>query len=291
MKSMSENSPFRRVAILGTGLIGGSFGLALRDRFPGTIISGFDRPQVLDCALVRGAITEGSRDLANAVRGADLVYLALPVGAAIDSLAAVAAAAAPHALVTDASSTKVVICTAAKDHFKSGARFLGGHPMAGKESSGVGGADANLFRGARYALISTEPDSDPRVQAFASLLRQMGAQPVYLDADTHDWAAAIISHLPQMCALALARVVQDETDETGLPLALAGEGLRSALRLAGSPYGMWRDIGLTNKHNIVRALDRLSQAVDHLRTNLASRELEQEFAVANDLYKTLNKLQ
>ncbi len=115
-------------------------------------------------------------------------------------------------------------------------------------------------------------------------------QPSWCDADTHDWAVGIVSHLPQLVAVALARVVQDETDETGLPLSLAGHGLQDTLRLAGSPYSVWRDILLTNKDNVSRALDRLAQAVDHLRNRLASKELEQEFQSANELYKLLRKL-
>jgi prephenate dehydrogenase len=110
---------------------------------------------------------------------------------------------------------------------------------------------------------------------------------VWLDAETHDWAAAIASHLPQLLSVALAGVVRDETDETGLPLALAGQGLRDMVRLAGSPYEVWRDVCLTNTDNIARALDRLAQAVDHVRTRLASRELQDEFAAANELYKML----
>ncbi|MGB6472127.1 MAG: prephenate dehydrogenase dimerization domain-containing protein, partial [Candidatus Acidiferrales bacterium] len=114
---------------------------------------------------------------------------------------------------------------------------------------------------------------------------------VWCDADTHDWAAGVVSHLPQMVSIALARVIADETDETGLPVSLAGSGLRDALRLAASPYSVWRDICLTNTDNIARSLDRIEQAVSYLRTRLASRELEQEFHAANELYKTLHKLQ
>ncbi len=119
----------------------------------------------------------------------------------------------------------------------------------------------------------------------------MGAQTVWCDAETHDWAVGIVSHLPQLAAIALARVVADETDETGLPLSLAGPGLQDTLRLAGSPYAVWRDIVLTNKENVGRALDRLEQAVEYLRTHLASKELEQEFSSANELHKLLRKPQ
>ena len=161
--------------------------------------------------------------------------------------------------------------------------------MAGKETSGIARADAELFSGARYALIGSEDDPDPRVQGFASLVRAQGAAPVWCDAETHDWAVGIVSHLPQLLAVALARVVQDETDETGLPLSLSGPGLQDMLRLAGSPYGLWRDVAHTNTENIARALDRLEQAVGYLRTQLTSKELEQEFLVANELHKQLKK--
>jgi len=280
---------FERLAVLGTGLIGGSFALAVRQHFPAISIVGFDRNEVLARARACDAIHEGSGDIATAVHGADLVFIAVQIGPAIEALPAIAKAAAPHALVTDACSTKTVLCRAANELFRSGARFLGGHPIAGKETSGIEQADAELFRGSRYVLVAREDDADPRVQRFAALLRTIGAEPDYCDAETHDWALGIVSHLPQLTAVALARVIQDESDETGVPVRLAGSGLETALRLAGSPYGIWRDICLTNTENISRALDRLAQAVDFLRTHLASKDLEQEFRTANDLYKLLTK--
>ncbi len=289
MPSTTSAIPFSRVAFLGTGLIGGSFGLALRKHFPDISIVGFDREETLQAALARGAVPETAHDVAAAVRSADLVYVALPIGATIEALPAIAGAAKDGALVTDAGSTKTIICRAAKTFFAGGARFLGGHPMAGRETSGIARADAGLFSGARYALVGSEDDPDPRVQGFASLVRTLGAEPVWCDAETHDWAVGIVSHLPQLLAVALARVVQDETDETGLPLSLSGPGLQDMLRLAGSPYGLWRDVAHTNTENIARALDRLEQAVEYLRTQLTSKELEQEFLVANDLYKQLKK--
>ncbi len=281
--------PFRRVAVIGTGLIGGSFALALRKYFPRIHLTGFDRPNVLEHARARGALDQSTADLAGAVRGADLVYSALPISAAIESLSAIAGAAEPHALITDACSTKAPICRVALGHFRGSALFLGGHPMAGKEQSGIEHADADLFRGAPYVLIGQESNPDSRVQQFAGLLRSVGAQPVWTDADTHDWAVGIVSHLPQLVSVALARVVQDETDETGLPISLAGPGLHDMLRLAGSPYSVWRDVLLTNTDNVSRALDRLAQAVDYLRTRLANKDLEQEFHAANALYRILQK--
>src|SRR5277367_32701 len=286
---MANTVPFRRVAIIGTGLIGGSFALALRQLFPSVSFVGYSRGGSSGRAGAAGVVDEATSDLATAVSGADLVYIALPIGASIESLGAIAKSAEPNALVTDACSTKTVICRAAEDHFHGGARFFGAHPMAGKEQSGVEHADAKLFRGAPYALMGLEADADPRVKAFVEIVRAIGARPIWSDPETHDCAVGIVSHLPQLVSVALARVVQDETDETGLPLTLSGSGLQDMLRLAGSPYDIWRDILLTNTDNISRALDRLAQAVDHLRTNLASKEMQQEFQAANDLHKQLRK--
>src|SRR5579862_4043645 len=286
---MAGTFPFRRIAVIGTGLIGGSFALALREQNPSVSLVGYARPDSAQQARERGAIDEVATDFANAVRSADLVYIALPIGAAIEALPAIAAAAEPHALVTDAGSTKSAICRAAASHFRAGARFLGGHPMAGKEVSGVEHADAHLFHNAPYALIAAEVDSDPRVTHFVEVVRAMGARPVWSDAETHDWAVGIVSHLPQLLSVALANVVQDETDETGLPLTLAGPGLQDMLRLSGSPYEVWRDVFLTNTENVSRALDRLAQAIDHLKTRLASKELQAEFHAANELYGLLRK--
>ena len=289
MSSLKNAIPFSRATVIGTGLIGGSFALALRRHFPNITITGFDEPDVANRALGRDAVQEITGDMASAVRGADLIYMALPIAKILELMPLVAGHAKPEALVTDAGSTKISICAEGAKLFRNGARFLGGHPIAGKEVSGIENADENLFRNTRYPLIAEENDADPRVQAFARILRTVGAVPVWCDAETHDWAAGVVSHLPQLLAVALASVIRDETDETGLPLSLAGPGVKDMLRLAGSPYGVWRDITHTNSENIARALDRLGQAIEHLRTNLTSKELEKEFRAANEIYRSLQK--
>jgi prephenate dehydrogenase len=288
---MADAPPFERVAVLGTGLVGGSFALALRRAYPQTRVIGWDLARVAQHAVDRGAVHEAAGSLAEAVDGADLVYLALPVGATLDVLPTIAAYPDRKWLVTDACSTKASICRVAEKHFRPPARFLSGHPLAGKELSGIENADPDLFREAKYALIANAEDPEERLAKFASLLRGFGAEVAWCDAETHDWAVAIVSHLPQLTSIALARVILDELDETGLPVSLAGSGLRDVLRLAGSPYSVWRDICLTNTENISRSLDRLSQAIDQLRTLLRSRELEDEFHSANELYKILHNLQ
>jgi prephenate dehydrogenase len=311
---MPASHLINRVTILGTGLIGGSFALALRKYTTDIHITGWDRPEVLHAAQSRGAIDAGfSGELAPALKNADLVYIALPIGTTLDLLPEIARLAAPNALVTDACSTKVRIAEDAADLFSEDSTnlFLGGHPMAGRELSGIAHADADLFRNNTYALISpsavgaglapsSDPavispaaiaqKSDPRISALLKILEKIGARPLWLGAQQHDYAVGLASHLPQLAAVALGSFLYDHLDENGLPITLAGPGLRDSLRLAGSPYSTWRDIVLTNKEVLSAALDLFARRLDDLRERLASRDLEADFDAANELYKLLRSL-
>jgi prephenate dehydrogenase len=284
----------QRVTILGTGLIGGSFALALKKYTPDMHIVGWDRPDVVLEAKQRGALNEGLfASLEPAIRRADLIYIALPIGATLDLLAEIAEHAPSHALVTDACSTKMRIEQAAVELFsdEDGPIFLGGHPMAGRELSGFSHADEDLFRGATYALIGAAAEShDPRVSAFTKIVEKIGARPLWLGARQHDDAVGLASHLPQLAAIALGSFLYDRLDENGLPITLAGPGLRDSLRLAGSPYAMWRDIVLTNRDVLAAALDLFARRIDDLRERLGSRELEADFDAANELYKLLRSM-
>ncbi len=289
----------QRVTILGTGLIGGSFALALKKYTTDIRIAGWDRAEALREARSRHVIDDVHHgDLAPALRGADLVYIALPIGATLDLLPDIARHAPGHALVTDACSTKFRIVQAAGEHFAEGPLFLGGHPMAGKEVSGISNADADLFRGNTYALTtdllrsagSEEEERDPRIAAFVKILEKIGARPFWLGAEQHDDAVGLASHLPQLAAVALATFLYDRLDEKGLPITLAGPGLRDTLRLAGSPYSTWRDIVLTNKEMLSAALDMFARRLDDIRERLGSRELEADFDAANELYRLLRGL-
>jgi prephenate dehydrogenase len=291
---MSSGHIISRVTILGTGLIGGSFGLALHKYATDICVAGWDRSEIAREAQSRAAIDKSfSGDLAPALQNADLIYIALPIAATMDLLPEIARHAPAHALVTDACSTKVRITQAAEEGFPAdnGPLFLGGHPMAGKELSGIAHADADLFRGNTYALIGASPaQEDPRVAAFVKILEKIGARPLWLGAPQHDYAVGLASHLPQLAAVALAGFLYDRLDENGLPITLAGPGLRDSLRLAGSSYATWRDIVLTNQEVLSAALDLLARRLDDLRERLASRELEAAFDAANELYKLLRSL-
>jgi prephenate dehydrogenase len=289
----------RRVAVLGTGLIGGSFALALKKSLTDIFVSGWDRPEVVRQREARHAFDETfSGNLGLALAKADLIYVALPISVTLDVFPEIARHASASALVTDACSTKLRIMEEAGQLFagNSGAIFLGGHPMAGKELCGIAAADADLFRGHSYALIAegdaiaTPTASDPRIAAFVKILEKIGAQPLWIGAQQHDYAVGLASHLPQLAAVALASFLYDRLDENGLPITLAGPGLRDSLRLAGSPYSTWRDIVLTNKELLSASLDLFARRLDDLREKLASRDLEADFEAANELYKLLRSL-
>ncbi len=283
-----------RVTILGTGLIGGSFGLALRKYTTNIRVFGWDRPEVVREAQSRAAIDRSfSGDLAPALQDSNLIYIALPIAATLDLLPEIARHAPAQALVTDACSTKVRITESAEEHFSSerGPLFLGGHPMAGRELSTIAHADADLFRGNTYALIgASSAQENPRVSAFVKIIEKIGARLLWLGAPQHDYAVGLTSHLPQLVAVALAGFLYDRLDENGLPITLAGPGLRDSLRLAGSSYDTWRDIVLTNQEVLSAALDLFARRLDDLREKLASRELEADFDAANELYKLLRSL-
>jgi prephenate dehydrogenase len=283
-----------RVSILGTGLIGGSFALALRKYSTDLQIFGWDRRDVAPVAQSTCAFDEVfTGDLVPALCEADLILVALPIGVTLDFLPEIARAAPRGALVTDTCSTKSRIVQAAEELFSQppAPLFLAGHPMAGREFAGIAHADADLFRDAAYAVIGeASAPRDPRVSAFLKLLEKIGARPLWLGAQQHDYAVGLASHLPQLVAVALAAFLYDRLDENGLPITVAGPGLRDSLRLAGSPYSTWRDIVLTNREVLSAALDLLARRLDDLRERLSSRELEADFDAANELYKLLREL-
>ena len=282
---------FQRISIIGLGLMGGSWGLALKQHgFAGRRV-GCDRAEVLDRARATGAVEEGSTDLSAAVRDADLVILATPVGVILDLLPQLKAAVQPRALVTDVGSTKRLICQRAREVFGEEPLFLGGHPLAGKERSGLENADAGLFENARYVLTPLSPDhlGDERVQAFSSLLEMLGVRPFVTEASTHDRAVAFLSHLPQLVSSGVASMIAEQSAEDFLPLELAASGFRDVTRLAEGPYSLWRDICLTNIENIQSALEAFIEKLEAMKLHLSDRELERDFKQALKLRERLRE--
>jgi len=267
-------------------LIGGSLALALKTHgFTGAII-GCDRAAVLPHAKERGIIDVGLEDPVQACAGSDVVVLATPVGQIIDLLEKLGPLLPPNVLFTDVGSTKADIVARARDIFGDRApdRFLPGHPMAGKERSGIDQAGADLFDGAVWLITPVSDQRKEELAPAASDLLQwigrIGARVLELDAERHDRICAWISHLPQMLSVALAATVEAEFGSDTEMKAIGGRMLREMTRVAVSPYSMWRDIALTNTVNIQKALFALEQRLGHVRENLRTRELEAEFDAA-----------
>lgn len=272
---------FQTVSIVGVGLIGGSFALALREAgFAGRIL-GVSSERTIAEAEERGVIDAGV-PFEQAAAEADLLYLARPVARILHDLVPAATHARGHCLVTDAGSTKGAITRRAAEVFPAGGpQFLGGHPMAGKATSGLVSADPALFQGAPYVLTPQRPEdleTEP-AQQLQHWVGQIGARVVALDPATHDEIVAFTSHLPQLAATALASAVdQNVLDSDGCQVA--GGGLRDMTRLAESPYEMWRDIFATNPECIGRALDRYIEILQHFRCRLTQPGLDKEFRLA-----------
>jgi prephenate dehydrogenase len=285
--------PIRQITIIGTGLIGGSFALALRrQKFAGRIV-GCDRESALERAKMRGVIESGFIEPADAVRGSQLVVLATPVLAIVDLIGRLAPGLPASTLLTDVGSTKAVVAERAMKVFgkNAGKRFLAGHPMAGKENSGVDYADAELFQNAVWFLTPLPGQNlqEGLFAEFAGWIDQIGARIAMLPPEDHDRLCAWISHLPQMISTALAAALVEEFGEEAPLLPAGGRALREMTRISASPYSMWRDIAITNKKNLDHALFKVEQRLAHIRENLGTRQLAEEFEQAHGLKKSSEK--
>jgi prephenate dehydrogenase len=279
----------RQITIIGTGLIGGSLGLALRKKkFAGRIV-GCDREGTLEKARMRGAIDDGTANPGDAVRGSQVVVLATPVLAIVDLIERVGPSLPDKALLTDVGSTKAMVLERAVKVFgkSAGKRFLAGHPMAGKEMSGVDYADADLFQKAVWFLtpLPGQNLNDGLLAEFSGWIDQIGSRIAMLPAEEHDQLCAWISHVPQMISTALAAALVEEFGDQAPLLPAGGRALREMTRISASPYSMWRDIAISNRPNLEKALGKVEQRLAHIRENLATRQLAEEFELAHQLRK------
>jgi len=276
------------VAIVGVGLIGGSFGLALKKAgFAGKILGVSSEAAIAD-GLRRGAIDQGLK-LSEATAQADLIYLAQPIGRIMDTLRRLEGVTRAGALITDAGSTKSAIVSLARNVIRT-SQFLGGHPMAGKEKRGVTEAEADLFRGRTYVLTPTREEdlSTPAAKEFLGWIERIGAKPVVMGPDQHDLVVSFTSHLPQLASTALAATVGENLESPEF-LEVAGPGLADTTRLAKSAYEIWRDILATNTDSIDRALEAYIAKLEHMRENLRTRQMQEQFEAGAALASRLRR--
>ena len=271
-----------RVAIVGTGLIGASIGLALSANGFNGEISGWDRdPKQLQIALERGAIDVAAGDPLESAAHADLVVLAGPVLGILDWIEKLGPILTREQLVTDVGSVKRVVSESARAFFSGPNRagFLPGHPMAGKEVSGAANAEATLFADAVW--LFTDFPEHPLSTEWRTWVERFGCRTIQIDPGRHDEVCAWLSHLPQMLATGLSALLEDRFGESADVRAVGGRALREMTRLGASPYSMWRDVAHTNAEEIAECLLSLEQRLAHIRENLKTPELRSEFERAN----------
>lgn len=282
----------RRVLIVGTGLIGASVGLALRENgYDGDIIGTGPTTESLKIAQSMGAIDSWVRnnDADLMAPTVDVVLLAGPVMSILDWMQRLAPLLNERQLVTDVGSTKVQIASVAEKLYNRQGRasFLPGHPMAGKESGGATLAEAKLFQGAMWLFTPVgRTDAAGLENEWRGWVKRFGARTMDIAPARHDEICAWVSHLPQMVATALSALLEEtfETDANGRDeiSAIGGRALREMTRLGASPYSMWRDIAMSNNEAIAETLHALEQRLAHIRENLKTPELREQFRLAND---------
>jgi prephenate dehydrogenase len=276
-----------RVFIIGTGLIGASTGLALRGAGFAGRIDGWDTSSLEMAAAVQMGAIDGRasnrEDALELARLADVIVLAVPVLAIKDWMQQLAPVLRAGQLVTDVGSTKVEIVELAERLFvdKERPSFLPGHPMAGKESGGALLAEAGLFDGAMWLFTPTTPEMTAMEKEWRGWVGCFGSRTLDMDAARHDELCAWVSHLPQMLSTALAALLEDRFGDAPEIAAIGGRALKETTRLGASPYSMWRDVALTNTGPVADTLLALEQRLQHVRENLRTPELRDEFALAN----------
>lgn len=276
-----------RVAVLGVGLIGGSVGLAARERIEGAEVVGFDRDAaVLERAVQVGAVDSAARSVAQALAGADVCFACVPVRALPALVGEALGAAGEDTVVTDVGSTKRLISSVARD-----SRFVGGHPLAGAESAGVENARADLFEGAAWYLTPSAVSGGILYDRLYGVIGGLGASPIAIDADTHDRLLACVSHLPHVIANVLVSQAAQALSEEGEALPRVGPSFRDATRVAGANPGIWTDIYITNAEAIADQIDeavrRLQAVANALRVEDADAVKEWNSAALEDRRRLL----
>ena len=258
MKPRVEN-----VAIVGVGLIGGSFGMALKARgLAGRVVGVGRNPERLQRAADLGAVDSWTTDIEDGVREADLVYVATPVGMEVDFIRRIVPCAKSGCVITDAGSTKSEACRGGDGAMQPDTHFVGGHPMAGSEAAGVDSARADLFVDAAYVLTPTEKTDPEALALVRTLAEAIGSRVIVMDPESHDRCAAVISHLPHLIAAALVGLAQDQSARDPQVFDLIAGSFRDMTRVASSPPVIWRDICMTNVDAIRDAAEVFGRLLD-----------------------------
>ena len=283
---MTNTAALNKLVIIGVGLIGGSFALALRKAGLVRHIAGVGRsPQNMQCALERGIIDEIATDMASALHNADLVFLAMPVGQTALIMERIAPHLSANTILTDAGSTKQDVIAAARHHLPLQNRhhFVPGHPIAGTEHSGAQAAQADLYHDKHVILTPLPETGADAIERVSQLWQACGAQVSQMPADEHDHALAATSHLPHILAFTMMNHLNHSTNHPENLLRFAGSGLRDFTRIASSSPEMWRDICLANREALLKQINAYQNELNSLQEMLKNNDgeaLEQAFSQA-----------
>jgi prephenate dehydrogenase len=260
----------QKLTILGPGLLGGSIGMAARHQKTARRVTLWARrPEAADEAYKLGAADEATTDLKRAVTDADFVVLATPIGAMLPLAEQIKPLLSKECIVTDVGSVKYAIVAALSQTLEGGARFVGSHPMAGSEQSGIEAARRNLFENAVCIITPREDTDKAALQVTHDFWKSIGCSVRTLSPQEHDEIAAWISHLPHVVAAAVVNVVCNTGSH---PLDFVGPGFKDFTRIASGPQDMWTEICVENRHEIGRALEQLMEELGKLRTALENSD-------------------
>ncbi|MFQ5636404.1 MAG: prephenate dehydrogenase/arogenate dehydrogenase family protein [bacterium] len=274
---------FQTITIFGLGLIGGSIAAALRHKRVPMKIIGVDKGPVIQKALSLNLIHSGfsiTDDFGPGLAETELVILAAPIKQILELLERIPSKLQPGTLVTDVGSTKECIVETAHNHLPQDVYFLGAHPMAGSEKSGVEHADPFLFENAVYILTERETVPEEILASFVEFIDLLGAAPLFLPAQFHDEIAAAVSHLPQLLSVTLMQCARKRSENNPALLKLAGGGFRDMTRIASSPYSMWADIFETNRENIESVLSEFQAVLEKIKLMFLENRLRPIFEEA-----------
>jgi prephenate dehydrogenase len=289
---MKEESDFKKITIIGVGLIGGSLGLALKKKNPKFKISGIDKLEIIEKAIARGAIDEGTINLENGIKEADIIIIATPVKTIVDLLPRINPFIKKGCIVTDTGSTKGQIVETADKILSKDVYFVGGHPIAGSEKYGIDSAVPHLFQDKTYILTPTNDTNLLALKKIFLLIKIINAKRLILDPLEHDRIVGAVSHLPQIMAVSLTNMIGElgQQENNDNYFKAIGEGFKDMTRIASSPYKMWEDICETNQENILEMIQEFRNYLriieDKLKNNPGN--LKEEFQKAQILRKSIS---
>lgn len=288
---MKEESDFKKITIIGVGLIGGSLGLALKEKKANFKIVGIDKQEIIEKAIARGAIDEGTVNLKEGIEEADIVIIATPVKTILNLLTQINPFLKKGCIVTDTGSTKQQIVQKANKVLSKDIFFIGGHPMAGSEECGIESANPHLFQDRTYILTPTKKSNLITLEKISLLIKMIGADRLILDPIEHDRIVGTVSHLPQIMAVSLVNMVSElvRKENNNNYFKAVGEGFKDMTRIASSPYKIWEDICDTNQENILEMIQEFRNYLEVIEDKLKNdpSSLKEEFQKASKLREAL----